>query len=41
MYLFMGHTAKFAVEQSSSSRTVLQECLEHHESVGPGNLEIH
>ena len=35
MYLLMGHTAKFAMELATSSVIVLNEHLEHHESVGP------
>ena len=35
MYLLMGHTAKFAVDQSTSSGMVPKECLERYESVGP------
>ena len=35
MYLLMGHTAKFAVELSTSSGIVPKKYLEQHESVGP------
>ena len=35
MYLFMGHTAKFAVKLSTPSGIVPKECVEHHASVGP------
>ena len=35
MYMLMGHTAKFAVELSTSTGIVLNERLERHESIGP------
>ena len=41
MCLLMGHTAKFTVKLSISSGIVSKEPPEHHEFVGPYNLEIH
>ena len=36
----MGHRAKFATKQSTSSE-IVPKCLERHESVDLRNLEIH
>ena len=41
VYLPMGHTAKFAMELSTSSEMIPKEHLENYEPFGPRNPEIH